>query len=102
MMRGSSFLLEKSVRNYKNLVTAISEMNPRLWEIDVETYSEESISLLLNCKQQIISALGKENKLSDTLITKIMLGFLPMFLLSINTLEKVSECILSIKITIEN
>ena len=74
MMRGSSFLLEKSVRNYKNLVTAISEMNPRLWEIDVETYSEESISLLLNCKQQIISALGKENKLSDTLITKIMLG----------------------------
>ena len=74
MMRGSSFLLEKSVRNYKNLITTISEINPRLWKIDVKDYNEESISLLLNCKQQIISALGKENKPSDTLITKIMLG----------------------------
>ncbi len=54
MMRGSSFLLEKSVRNYKNLITTISEINPRLWKIDVKDYNEESISLLLNCKQQII------------------------------------------------
>lgn len=74
MMRGSSFLLEKSVRNYKNLIIAISKMNPKLWEIDVENYDEENLSLLLDCKQQIILALGKENKPSDTLITKIMLG----------------------------
>lgn len=74
MMRGSSFLLEKSVRNYKNLIVAISKMNPKLWEIDIENYNEENISLLLSCKQQIISALGNENKPSDTLITKIMLG----------------------------
>lgn len=74
MMRGSSFLLEKSVRNYKSLIVAISKMNPRLWEIDVENYNEENISFLLNCKQLIVSALGKENKPSDTLITKIMLG----------------------------
>ncbi len=74
MMRGSSFLLEKSVRNYKNLIVAISKMNPELWKIDVENYNEENILLLLNCKQQIIFALGKENKPSDTLITKIMLG----------------------------
>ena len=74
MMRGSSFLLEKSVRNYKNLIIAISKMSPKLWEIDVEDYNEENISLLLNCKQQIINALGKENKPSDTLVTKIMLG----------------------------
>lgn len=74
MMRGSSFLLEKSVRNYKNLIIVISKMNPKLWNIDVENYSEKNISLLLKCKQQIISVLGKENKPSDTLITKIMLG----------------------------
>ena len=74
MMRGSSFLLEKSVRNYKSLIVAISKMNPKLWEIDVENYNEENISFLLNCKQQIVSALGKKNKPSDTLITKIMLG----------------------------
>lgn len=74
MMRGSSFLLEKSVKNYKNLIVAISKMNPKLWEIDVDKYDEENIELLLNCKQQIIEILGKENKPSDTLVTKIMLG----------------------------
>jgi len=74
MMRGSSFLLEKSVRNYKNLIIAISKMNPRLWSIDAGNYSEENISLLLSCKQEIIFALGRENRPSDTLITKIMLG----------------------------
>jgi hypothetical protein len=74
MMRGSSFLLEKSVRNYIKLIVAISKMNPKLWEIDVDKYDEDNIKLLLNCKQQIIEVLGKENKPSDTLITKIMLG----------------------------
>lgn len=74
MMRGSSFLLQKSVRNFSSLVIAISKMNPKLWEIDVDDYNEENISLLLNCKQEIINALGKENKPSDTLVTKIMLG----------------------------
>lgn len=74
MMRGSSFLLEKSVRNFSNLIIAISKMNPKLWEIDVPNYNDENISLLLDCKQKIINALGKENKSSDTLVTKIMLG----------------------------
>jgi hypothetical protein len=74
MMRGSSFLLEKSVRIYKNLITAISKMSPKLWEIDVDKYDEENIKSLLDCKQQIINAFGKENKPSDTLVTKIMLG----------------------------
>lgn len=74
MMRGSSFLLEKSVRNYKKLITVISKINPKLWEIDVDKYDEENIELLLNCKQQIIEALGVTNKPSDTLVTKIMLG----------------------------
>lgn len=74
MLRGSSFLLEKSARNFSNLIIAISKMNPKLWEIDVADYDEENISLLLDCKQQIINALGKENNPSDTLVTKIMLG----------------------------
>ncbi|MFA7151506.1 MAG: hypothetical protein WC113_01210 [Candidatus Paceibacterota bacterium] len=74
MMRGSSFLLEKSVRSYKNLVFAISKMDPMLWDIDVNSYNEENILLLLNCRKQIFFALGKENRPSDTLITKIMLG----------------------------
>lgn len=74
MMRGSSFLLEKSVRNYKNLIIAISKMSPKLWKIDIDNYDEGNINLLLECKKQIETALGKENNPSDTLITKIMLG----------------------------
>ena len=74
MMRGSSFLLEKSVKNYTNLIIAISKMDRKLWEIDVDNYTEENINLLLDCKQRIIEALGKENNPSDTLVTKIMLG----------------------------
>jgi hypothetical protein len=74
MMRGSSFLLEKSVRNFSDLIITISKMNPKLWEIDVPNYDDENISLLLDCKQQTINALGKKNNPSDTLVTKIMLG----------------------------
>ena len=74
MLRGSSFLLEKSVRSYKNLIIAISEMDPKLWEIDIDNYNNENIELLLNCKQQIVDSFGEENKPTDTLITKIMLG----------------------------
>jgi len=74
MLRGSSFLLEKSARSYKNLITAISEMDPKLWEIDIDNYNKENIELLLKCKQQVIDSFGDENKPTDTLITKIMLG----------------------------
>lgn len=77
MMRGSSFLLEKSARNYKKMIIEISKMEPELWEIDVGNYNKENISLLLCCKKKIVSALGADEKgykPSDTLITKIMLG----------------------------
>jgi len=74
MMRGSSFLLEKSVRNYQGLILEISEMDSRLWAIDVDTYHELNIDILLDCKRTIIDALGRENNPSDTLISKIMLG----------------------------
>ncbi|MFA5643243.1 MAG: hypothetical protein WC949_01655 [Candidatus Paceibacterota bacterium] len=74
MMRGSSFLLEKSVRNFKDLIIQISKMDQKLWNIDADNYTSENISLLLDCRKRIISALREENKPSDTLVTKIMLG----------------------------
>lgn len=75
MLRGASFLLEKSARHYKNLVVEISKMNPKLWKIDVNNYDEENIELLIDCKNKIINALGRGNaKTWDTLVTKIMLG----------------------------
>ncbi len=75
MMRGSSFLLEKSLRHLQNVITTISRMNPRLWEIDMDNYNNENIELLLECRDRLIDSLGKNNaKTWDTLITKIMLG----------------------------
>ena len=74
MLRGSSFLLEKSASNFKKLIISISEMDPILWSIDVDNYSEENMRLLLECKKEIIASLGEDNNPSDTLVTKIMLG----------------------------
>lgn len=74
MYRGSSFLLERSSAFLKDLVISISKMNPKLWEIDVDSYTDDNIELLLDCKLQIVNALGADYKPSDTLITKIMLG----------------------------
>ena len=74
MMRGRSFLLEKSVRNYEPLIITISETNSKLWEIDADKYNEENIKSLLDSKEKITKAFGKENNPSDTLVTKIMLG----------------------------
>jgi len=39
----------------------------------VPNYDEEKIDLFIKCKKEIANAFGKENKPTDTLITKIML-----------------------------
>jgi len=75
MLRGASFLLEKSVRHYASVIEIISKFDKHVWDIDVDSYNEENIKLLLNCKDRIIHALGESNaKTWDTLATKIMLG----------------------------
>jgi len=74
MLRGSSFLLEKSVRHYRDLIIAISKMDPQLWRTDVENYDEKGIPLLMDCREQIVLALRDRGARSDTLVTKIMLG----------------------------
>lgn len=74
MMRGSSFLLQKSVRNFSKVIQLLSKTNPILWEIDVDKYDELNIERLLSCKNRIGKSLGIENNASDTLVTKIMLG----------------------------
>lgn len=73
MLRGSSFLLEKSVGFYKKLIEEIAIFDKRIWEIDVDNY-DKNIDLLLEFKEKIKNSLGSENRPTDTLITKIMLG----------------------------
>ncbi|MCG9875388.1 MAG: hypothetical protein MH321_11455 [Leptospiraceae bacterium] len=73
MLRGSSFLLEKSIKYYEPLIYNITKFDKKIWEIDVDNYKEDNINLLIECKEMIHSSLKKE-KLTDTLATKIMLG----------------------------
>lgn len=75
MLRGSSFLLEKSVRYYATLIKEIVKFDKKIWDIDVDLYSDENIKLLLLCKSMICEALRDKGKdPSDILTTKIMLG----------------------------
>lgn len=75
MLRGSSFLLEKSLKHYENLINSISSMDSKIWEIDIDNYNSDNVELIMNCKNEIIDALGPENaKTWDTLTSKIMLG----------------------------
>jgi hypothetical protein len=71
MLRGSTILLNKSARFYIRILEAIARCDERLWKIDVP-YSDEDIQLLLRAGETFCEAL--DNKASDTLVTKIMLG----------------------------
>jgi hypothetical protein len=73
-MLRNSFLLEKSVRFYQPLIRGIATFDKRIWTIDADSYDERNIALLLLCREMIVESLGKDNKPSDTLVTKIMLG----------------------------
>jgi hypothetical protein len=74
MLRGSSFLLQKSVKHFEETIFLIANTKRNLWEIDVDKYNSENINLILNMKQEIIKSLGKQYNPSDTLVTKIMMG----------------------------
>lgn len=74
MMRGSSFLLGKSAKYLESVINIVSNQPSELWSIDLNNYNDDTIQLLINCKADIIMALSKENKPSNTLISKIMLG----------------------------
>jgi hypothetical protein len=48
MLRGSSFLLDKSVMHYKDTIRYISSCYKSIWNIDVDDYSDENIDLILD------------------------------------------------------
>jgi hypothetical protein len=73
MLRGSSQLLQKSIKFFEPLIRYIASAPRELWEIDADRYSQSNIRLLLNCKRNIGLALAPCGA-SDTLASKIMLG----------------------------
>ena len=75
MFRGKAFLLQKSARHYQPLISAIAEMPKVCWKIDLDNYSNESISLLVEIYKHIFASLGEDDEYaSTTLVTKVMLG----------------------------
>src|SRR3989339_1503107 len=77
MYRGSSFLLrDTSVRHYRNIISELPHLNPKLWSIDGDMYGDEGIiQLLLDTVADIGKLLKKgDSEPSKILITKTMLG----------------------------
>lgn len=82
MLRGSGFLLQKSVRYYKEAVLYIANLDKAVWEIDVDVYDNNNIKKIIDIYSDI-QQLMIEGKSEDlTIVTKILLGvfgFVPAF-----------------------
>jgi hypothetical protein len=72
MLRGSSDLLQRSVRYLSRLIEVVAEAPHELWTLDVGGYDASGIDLLLDSRRRIRSAFLEPA--SDTLVTKLMLG----------------------------
>jgi len=82
MLRGSSFLLNKSVKYYEPLIGYTSKLNTTIWDIDVDKYSNENIRTICAIYKDIKGIIVDNGKIHLTLVTKIMLGvfgFIPAF-----------------------
>jgi hypothetical protein len=72
MYRGSTDLLQHSLKYLEPVVGAIATAPPSSWEADVDTYGEAICRDLLGLAAEIRRALPAGA--TDTLVTKIMLG----------------------------
>lgn len=74
MFRGSSFLLNKSSRHFIPTINFINGLDRKIWEIDIDNYTDENIQLLIETYHGLKEKLILNGNTSLTLITKIMLG----------------------------
>lgn len=79
MLRGSSFLLEKSIKHYEPLIHYIIKLKKEdhiIWKIDIDTYTDKNIDSIIeiykNIQNLIIPNDSKNRHI--VLVTKIMLG----------------------------
>ena len=82
MFRGSSFLLQKSVKHFEPTIRYIATLDSSVWEIDVDNYDENNILTIIKIYNDIKTRLINNNNSDLTLITKILLGvfgFIPAF-----------------------
>ena len=72
MLRGSSVLLQRSVKHFAPVIEVIANAPPEAWEIDANRYSDETCQVLRDVGQRIRAAFPEGA--SDILVTKVMLG----------------------------
>jgi len=83
MFRGSSFLLEKSIKYFERTIKYIANRPKSDWKIDVDNYdSDNNIATIIKIYSDIKDILITEDNAHLTLVTKILLGvfgFVPAF-----------------------
>jgi hypothetical protein len=85
MLRGSSFLLQKTSKYFQSVIEYVETVDPAYWEIDVDSYNDDNIKKVLelyeNIKEKIIQ--NEERPVRHiTLVSKILLGifgFIPAY-----------------------
>lgn len=82
MFRGSSFLLQKSIKHFEPTIKYIATLDKSVWEIDTDNYCENNIHTIIKTYNAIKFCLINKDNSDLTLITKILLGvfgFIPAF-----------------------
>lgn len=82
MLRGSSFLLQKSAKHLEPTVRYISKLDRSVWKIDVNNYSDQNIHTILTIYKDVKECLIPNGSADLALTTKVLLGvfgFLPAF-----------------------
>ncbi|MEP7211666.1 MAG: hypothetical protein ABI791_01225 [Acidobacteriota bacterium] len=82
MYRGSSALLQKSVKCFSPLIEYLSALDESDWDIDLNNYSDKNIQRIITIYKEVKRILIKKGNADVTLVTKILLGvfgFVPAF-----------------------
>lgn len=82
MLRGSSFLLQRSIKHYEPLIKEIAKFDKKIWSIDVDSYTDDDLKLIFECYEMIKRSFLIDGVKEETIITKIMLrlfGCVPAF-----------------------
>jgi len=72
MLRGSSVLLQRSVKHFAPVIEVIAQSPPDIWSIDANDYGDKACSVLFDVGRRVRAAFPEGA--SDILVTKIMLG----------------------------
>lgn len=72
MLRGSSDLLQRSLRHLIPVIEVIANAPAEMWDMDAHRYGDGGCPVVFETGRQVKAALS--NAASDTLVTKVMLG----------------------------